>query len=89
MRFLTCKREISVTKVHEGECNSDFVEENEDNCNLLCNGMGTKICGSDGQTYSGECMMRLLTCKNEISVTKSYDGPCVSGDMFEVDFGPK
>jgi len=61
MRFLTCKSEISVTKVHEGECNSDFVEENEDNCNLLCNGMGTKICGSDGQTYSGECMMRLLT----------------------------
>jgi len=43
---------------------------------LLCNRMYAPVCGSNGITYSNECMMKVDAFERDIDITKSHDGEC-------------
>lgn len=44
---------------------------------INCTGVLQKnICGSDGQSYSGICQMRLKSCLQQKSIYKLHDGRC-------------
>ena len=45
-------------------------------CSRACNRMYDPVCGSDGKTYSNECMMQMLTCEKNVVVTVDYTGEC-------------
>jgi len=72
MKLKACERKIIITKTHKGEC-----IKQEKQCFRLCDRMAKPICGSDGQTYGSECMMKVEACEKDVIVTKRYDGSCV------------
>lgn len=61
---------------HFGPCNSEVkvVEESSDNtvAPCTCTRELKPVCGSDGQTYTSECIMR---CRNKYA-TVAREGPC-------------
>ena len=61
-----CKLDcLGVTKLHEGICNRESVDQ----C-YFCQGNIKKVCGIDGKTYDNECFM---TCRG---TKKRSDGAC-------------
>ena len=44
--------------------------------NLVCNRMYTPVCGSNGITYSNECMMKVDAFERHLDISKSHDGEC-------------
>ncbi|XP_072050388.1 uncharacterized protein [Amphiura filiformis] len=75
MNKAACEGEIEILLAPPEVC-----EEAEatvpDLCDIKCNRMYRPVCGSDGTTYSNECMMGFEACQQNIEVTKAYDGPC-------------
>jgi len=46
-------------------------------CGENCPYNFAEVCGSDGKTYSNECVMRVESCQaGNPGVRKAYDGPC-------------
>jgi len=43
---------------------------------MICNRMYAPVCGSNGVTYSNECMMNVDSIERNLDITKSYDGEC-------------
>jgi len=43
---------------------------------MICNRMYAPVCGSNGVTYSNECMMNVDSLERNIDITKLYDGEC-------------
>lgn len=64
-----CHRYGKCVKNHE-------TGENECTCNRLCSREYAPVCGSDGKTYSTECMMKLLVCEEGTDVTVKERGEC-------------
>ena len=50
--------------------------ENECTCNRICTREYAPVCGTDGKTYSTECMMKLLVCEEGTNVNVKHPGEC-------------
>ena len=57
---------------------NDKTGENECSCNRICTREYDPVCGTDGKTYSTECMMKLLVCEEGTDVTVKERGECPS-----------
>lgn len=68
--------EPCLTKVHDGECNSECI------CTETC----SYVCASNGQTFGNDCTLECAR-KQDASLTKLYDGRC--GECAcSMDFNP-
>ena len=59
----------------------EFWDGLEKNCQLDCNCPQTylppdPVCGSDGQTYPGQCALKCYACKFNKKVKFAYSGDC-------------
>jgi len=43
---------------------------------MICNRMYAPVCGSNGVTYSNECMMNVDSFERNLDITKLHDGEC-------------
>jgi hypothetical protein len=45
-------------------------------CNAVCNQDFKPVCGSDGKTYTNECILRVEACKSRRSLRIIHSGIC-------------
>jgi coxsackievirus/adenovirus receptor len=73
MRSVACTKRTPIVQVSEGSIRSD---NKCSDCNIRCLRNLKPVCGSDGETYSNECVMRTTACKQRKAIVKVYDGEC-------------
>ncbi|XP_023288194.1 agrin [Orussus abietinus] len=67
---------------HYGECESDSTGEAKCVCPKSCENEvkdlfnPTKVCGTDGVTYSSECALKKASCDSQTLIKISYEGDC-------------
>ncbi|XP_033114211.1 equistatin-like isoform X2 [Anneissia japonica] len=51
-------------------------------CEIPCPRIYQPVCGTDGETYSSECILNFTTCtRNQQFVQMLHDGPCTENDL--------
>ena len=53
--------------------------QNECTCDRVCTREYAPVCGTDGKTYSTECIMMYSVCKDASSVVMKHPGKCGEG----------
>ena len=53
-----------------------FTDIEKPNCPKGCPKILSPVCGSDGKTYSNECVLKMTACESGEDITKVHDGPC-------------
>ncbi|XP_068213252.1 tomoregulin-1-like [Palaemon carinicauda] len=71
-----CETNTNITKKHDGECVVKLGEGADEECGK-CPKVRKPVCGSNGVTYSNECVLEAAACKGE-NVTLAYTGECDS-----------
>ncbi|NP_001267782.1 kazal-type serine protease inihibitor 3 precursor [Hydra vulgaris] len=71
LRQAACEQRKAITVVQN-------VGENNDcnSCSIPCTREYNPVCGSDGKTYSTECVMRSSACQYEKAIIAVHNGPC-------------
>jgi len=60
MRRAACEKEEAIVAVKQGKC---LIGEKR--CSFPCSKELDPVCGSDGQEYSNECVMRVKSCETK------------------------
>ena len=45
-------------------------------CPLVCTKIYAPVCGTDGETYGNECLLKVQSCTNQTSIAVAHEGPC-------------
>ncbi|EGZ26442.1 Kazal-like serine protease inhibitor domain-containing protein [Phytophthora sojae] len=61
----------------------------EDKCSFGCLDVYEPVCGSNGETYSNACYLRLASCQSDKEITQSSDGECASTPATSATPSPK
>ncbi|CEG36082.1 Protease inhibitor protein [Plasmopara halstedii] len=48
------------------------------NCLLKCSDKNEPVCGSNGVTYTNECLLNLANCESSEPITKVHEGGCIN-----------
>ena len=92
MNWFACKQKKIILVKFKGRCEQILKkEENEitsvDKCDYIkCPEVHNPVCGSNGQTYSNECMMSWYACKQRKNITIHHRGKCVKSKLFNLTF---
>lgn len=78
LTFLTLDPCRGVICKNYGECkpNSRSLLGYQCQCPRQCPPGVSKVCGSDGRSYSNECALKRESCQRKITITISYPGSC-------------
>lgn len=66
---------MEITVAHDGACEMAY-----EGCRIKpCPRIYSLVCGSDGKTYSNECLMENAACESNTEITVVNRGPCATG----------
>ncbi|XP_005112976.1 turripeptide Lol9.1, partial [Aplysia californica] len=51
-------------------------------CSYVCPTEINLVCGTDGRTYSNQCLLRKQACKSRADIRVLYNGKCSPGFSF-------
>ena len=49
-------------------------------CNIACPLNYDPVCGTDGNTYANECVMKSTACLKKKNIAVEYTGECEEGE---------
>lgn len=61
-----------------------FIFPNLGKCNFQCERIFKPLCGSNGQRYNNECLMKEAACTTKTAIIKVNDGFCTKGNTLFV-----
>ncbi|KAL3667255.1 hypothetical protein V7S43_007488 [Phytophthora oleae] len=80
MNLADCESSESITKVHDGECGITTEPSTNGSgsagCPDVCPTIYKPVCGSDGVTYSSDCVLDYVTCTSGGAITQVSEGEC-------------
>eukprot|EP00644_Phytophthora_capsici_P003693 jgi/Phyca11/511348/fgenesh2_kg.PHYCAscaffold_82_\ len=75
-----CDSPEFITKVHDGECGITTYPSTSGSgstgCPDVCPAIYQPVCGSDGVTYSNDCVLNYVTCTSGGAITLVSEGEC-------------
>ena len=80
MEMLSCEAGKNITVAYDGECKPEDTAKsfNLQECPRFCPRILDPVCGSDGATYSNECVLRTTACQdaNSRDLVLEHRGQC-------------
>jgi len=75
LKAASCLSQSKITIAYKGECGATGGGPGS-KCPELCPYNYAPVCGSNGETYSNECVLKSETCKSPTPITVAYKGEC-------------
>ena len=84
LQKIACEQNLELEVESYGSCEpqeKNSQSEDEDvKCQIPCPRHLMPVCGSDGQTYNNDCLLKTATCQDK-SVVKLHNGACDAEKM--------